>query len=107
MVDLLFMLDFIFERRRERVPAPLDELQTKLLALKEPLIAYLSASPNLAIRTEIAMLRQLDFDRNARRAGTAPMRGPFYEEGEIVRHLESADARLVARHLELIERSRR
>lgn len=96
LVDCLFAL----EHRLGGAPTVIPWLQ----ATREGLLERLSASPNLKIRTEIAMYRQLLLDRGS---GGPPMRGPFYEEGELVRHLEDGDARLVARHLELIERSAR
>lgn len=110
-VDLLFAL----ELRAGHSLAPFERIR---LEARERLLAHLSASPSLAIRTEIAMFRQLLFDRDAQRSRDvqhsgdtrsspwhAPMRGPYYEEGELVRHLESGDARLIARHLSLIDRS--
>jgi hypothetical protein len=53
--------------------------------------------------TERAMALQLVHDRAT---GGPALRGPFYEEGEIVRHLERGDEHLVRRHLEIAARQR-
>lgn len=65
----------------------------------EALLTELRSARDAVARTERAMALQLRYDRTRKGPG---LRGPFYEEGEIVRHLERGDERLVRRHLALL-----
>jgi hypothetical protein len=63
------------------------------------LLRELEGAEDHVALTERAMALQLAHDR--KRKGPA-MRGPYYEEGELVRHLERGDERLVRRHVQLM-----
>ena len=69
---------------------------------RDALLRELEGARDRVALTERAMALQLVHDRA--RGGPA-LRGPFYEEGELVRHLERGDERLVRRHLRLMRRS--
>ncbi|NLY92577.1 MAG: hypothetical protein GXY23_00990 [Myxococcales bacterium] len=93
------LLRIVSRRRAERLlSAALFERLREPVALEALLRELEGATDRVAI-TERQMALQLVHDRV--RKGPR-LRGPYYEEGEIVRHLEAGDARLVRRHLGLL-----
>ena len=95
LLDCLFALELRFPAAMRILPR-MEETRRET---REALLRHLSSSPDLKTRTEVAMFRQLLLDREV---GGPPMRGPYYEEGELVRHLEEGEERLVERHLMLM-----
>jgi hypothetical protein len=67
------------------------------------ILGELESARDYVALTERAMALQLVHDRET---GGPALRGPFYEEGEIVRHLERGDEQLVRRHLRIATRDR-
>jgi hypothetical protein len=69
----------------------------------QSILGELEGARDRVALTERAMALQLLHDRAT---GGPALRGPFYEEGEIVRHLERGDEHLVRRHLAIAARQR-